>query len=105
MSDIRNMDALIAEEIYGIEVFYDNDNLLDEDGNTIPFWSTNILCSWDLIKKFQAHNHIDLSWDPCTKDWSCRIVCKNFPIIDIKSTERTAPLAICRAILAYSVSH
>ena len=99
--ELRNIDALIAKEVYQIEeVFYDNvDELVDKDGNTIPFWSTNILCSWDLIKKLQEHHYIDIKWDAHSKDWLCRIIRNVLPIIDIKSTANTAPLAICKAVL------
>jgi len=100
--ELRTIDALIAEVVYQTRISYraEDDELVSyEDKVIIPFWSTNILCTWDLIHKLQENYYIDLSWDSCSKEWSCRIVSTILPIIDIKSTANTAPLAICKAIL------
>lgn len=95
----RNIDAQISEVVYQNEVFYKDDELFGEKGNRIPYRSTSISGAWQLIKTLQDNHYIDISWDPCTQDWLCRIVSTILPIIDIKSTANTVPLAICKAVL------
>lgn len=100
--ELRNIDALIAEEVYKTRIAYraEDDELVDKDGNTIPFWSTNISCAWDLIKKLQEDHYIELFWDAYAKDWSCKIEHSILPAAyNIECRAETAPLAICKAVL------
>lgn len=101
--ELRNIDALIAEEVYKTRIAYraeDDELVFYDNPKIVPFWSTNISCAWDLIKRFQENHYIDVYWDAYAKDWTCKIEHSILPIAyNIECGAETAPLAICKAVL------
>ena len=89
----REMDALIAEKIFGLTV---------DDNFYLPNYSTNIADAWIVIEKMKSkHFRISYKSAPFQKydkeplGWLCSMSGFEF----IPEHAATAPLAICRAAL------
>lgn len=99
---LRNVDAQIAEEVYKERVAYraeDDELVFYDNPKVVPFWSTNILCTWGLLKKLQGDGCIDkisLYWDCYKNEWLCTFRSNE---LLIETEANTAPLAICKAVL------
>ncbi len=96
----REMDKLIAEEVFHLEKtnmdgWYWQDGMYDE----LPYYSIDISDAWKLVEKLCSENGCDVM-KVCKRDpellrgeWSC-----NFGL-GFESFGETAPHAICRAAL------
>lgn len=119
----REMDALVAEKVMGLEhrewVPYgapegwyprtaprlnardDEGNAIDADGysSELPFYSTSIADAWQVVEKL-AERHVISVACIINRKWRCEIVqAHSMPQQPSAAFADTAPLAICKAAL------
>lgn len=101
----REMDALIATQVFGHEVKRDTvlttfvpfrvDTVEWSEGfTTLAHYSTDIEAAWEVIEEL-TRDHYDFDvWSETDSIW-----CEIFKGVSATANAKTAPLAICRAAL------
>lgn len=56
----RELDALVAEKVFGLQVHWEQDDTtdpypVDEREVIVDFFSTDILAAWDVLEKFNSY--------------------------------------------------
>lgn len=100
----REMDALVAEKVMGLEVsrdHYGGPRHLVRTGakwryDVIEAYSTKISSAWEVVEKMI---HLDPMIDWWGSHWDCVLRRQEGSCEEYTASAPTAPLAICRAAL------
>ncbi|MCC2250048.1 hypothetical protein JUJ52_08720 [Virgibacillus sp. AGTR] len=96
--DNRKIDQLVAEKVMGFEV---RNGQRAEDGKRfgIPSYSQKIEDAWQVVEKLDRKYEFELTRFEDEDKWYCDLTNWNDDLRSIRSVEKTAPLAICKAAL------
>lgn len=95
----RQLDALIAERVLGVEVIYELGNYYfktENGGAWLYQYSTNIAAAWQVIKMFESNWEITVHYNPVLESWTC--ILQQSPQT-CHAASNQLPLAICLAAL------
>lgn len=106
----REMDALVAEKVMGLEVLSPANSLPDDDrvrprGSTkkwltcepLPHYSTDIAAAWQIVERFRF---FVVPWgNPSGGEWAVADCRDEHLALHILASAESAPLAICRTAL------
>jgi hypothetical protein len=109
----RRLDALVAEKVMGWRLILWEANILPPDadmphgippvghGTWVPRYSTNIAAAWQIVDRLLAQDYgVTMTMDDphniCVEVWGGLLGLTE----ERGATDRSAPLAICRAALA-----
>ena len=103
----RELDALVAEKIFGAKLirsaFHENneviscdfpDRRLGQGFDQLPKFSTDIAAAWEVMEKFESVNRVERRYYPT--HWWCEL---GADIYSFEAIGDTAPHAICLAAL------
>ena len=101
----RELDALVALRVYGLEeiTVVGKHYFIDPLDTPLPLYSTDISAAWEVVEKVQERYNFFLAYNHKTKDFQVFIDVPNededATIIHYEYDAPTAPEAICKAAL------
>jgi hypothetical protein len=107
MTDLRRIDALVAEHVMGHDFVYIDLNVTpriavddgtDEGHEEMPYYSSDIAAAWEVVERLKMYEP-EISWNDEHQGWSVSL----WKFSAIRSqcgvSAETAPLTICLAAL------